>query len=81
MFLISLTAFIVFSAVSLLLELASVTNESLDVAMRLRLHVSLIVPICLMFLLLVGLLLAFHCFLVVKNVTTHEYLKDAYNLG
>lgn len=46
--------------------------------LRARAHVGVIVPICFLFLLLVGLLTCFHLMLIFKNQTTHEFLKNTY---
>ena len=82
LFLISLIALIFFCVVSLLLELLDLEeNESFGSSLSENMHASIIIPLCLIFFLLVGLLLGFHVFLICKNVTTHEYLKHVYEIG
>ena len=46
-----------------------------------RLHVSILFPFASLFFLLVGILLSFHIILILKNNTTHEYLKNVYDFS
>lgn len=80
-FLISITSLIVLSEFCLWKEITEVNqikDASLSTSLRERLHISFAIPFCFVFLLMIGLLLGFHFFLICKNVTTHEYLKGIY---
>lgn len=81
-FLISLSSLIIFTEYTLVAELIDLeSGETLFSALGSRIHVSVVVPACILFLLLVGLLLSFHIMLVCKNVTTHEFLKNTYDMS
>jgi hypothetical protein len=78
----SLTALIFFDIWSLFYELLDIEEtESFGSSMSENIHASVAIPVCIIFLFLVGLLLGFHIFLICKNVTTHEYLKHTYEIG
>jgi palmitoyltransferase ZDHHC9/14/18 len=84
LFLISLTSLLVFTEYVLwkeIVEVNSLDTSDLNLALRERLHVSFIIPFCFLFFAMVTLLLCFHIFLICKNVTTHEYLKNIYEFG
>ena len=57
----------------------SLEDSDLNSTLASRLHVSIIVPIGSLFFLLVGILLTFHITLLLKNETTHEFLKNVYD--
>lgn len=80
MFLLSLTGFIMFCEISLIFELTDFDSESnFGSSLGENMHGSLIIPLCFLFLILVGVLLCFHLVIIYKNLTTHEFLKDAYS--
>lgn len=84
LFLLSITSLIILSEYCLfkeIIEVNSTQDISLNLALRERLHVSLAIPFCFVFLLMIGLLLSFHFVLICKNVTTHEYLRGIYKFG
>ena len=54
---------------------------SFDEVFSSKTHIGLFIPFTFLFLMLVGALLCFHTFLILKNQTTHEYLKDMYHFG
>ena len=73
--------FIVFNEYCLLLEISEVSQlASFGEAIGDGPHTILAVPLIFLFLFLVGLLLAFHLFLIFKNQTTHEFLKGLYDM-
>jgi palmitoyltransferase ZDHHC9/14/18 len=83
-FLISITFLIVFSEYCLfkeIFEVNQIEDANLNKSLKQRLHISIAVPFCLIFLVMIGMLLGFHTLLICKNVTTHEYLKGIYKFG
>ena len=79
MFLISISVHITYIEYSLFKEITNLDLSFKEMFSE-RTHISIFIPFCFLFLLLVGLLLSFHCFLICHNETTHEYLKDMYHL-
>lgn len=83
-FLVFLVSFICYIEYSLFVEITqinSIEDVILSASLRERLHVSILVPFCFLFFIMVGCLFLFHMFLICKHVTTHEYLKDQYSFG
>jgi palmitoyltransferase ZDHHC9/14/18 len=79
LYLISMSSMIINIEVNLFGEIM-LMDLSFNEVLSTKTHISIFIPFCFLFLLLVGALLCFHTLLICKNETTHEYLKDMYHL-
>lgn len=81
LFLVVTSFFILLNIYWLLQELIDVSlQSSFKEAVIDRIHVTVILPVVLLLICLIGLLLGFHLMLLFKNETTHEFFKDLYNM-